>query len=191
MTSDAELVRQALAGQLLACEELARRWSARVVALCHARVGCGHAAEDLAQETLLRAFRGLATLQDADRFGAWLRGIAQRVCWDWHNSKQSGQVPFSSLLADGSAPDWPGPDDGGAAQAERRDELRRLMSEVERLPEEQREVLMLYYYDDVTYRDLADLLGVSTATINARLTQARASLRRRLGCSSTQASGTE
>jgi DNA-directed RNA polymerase specialized sigma24 family protein len=40
---------------------------------------------------------------------------------------------------------------------------------------------MLYYYDDVTYRDLADQLGVSTATVNARLTRARSLLRERLG----------
>jgi DNA-directed RNA polymerase specialized sigma24 family protein len=41
-------------------------------------------------------------------------------------------------------------------------------------------VVLLYYYDDVTYRDLAQLLGVSAATINARLTKARALLRTRL-----------
>ena len=54
------------------------------------------------------------------------------------------------------------------------------MEEVESLPEAHREVLLLYYYDDVTYRDLADWLGVSPATINARLTQARAMLRERM-----------
>ena len=51
---------------------------------------------------------------------------------------------------------------------------------MEALPEEYREVVMLYYYEDVTYRDLAQLLGVSAATINARLTKARALLRERL-----------
>ena len=39
---------------------------------------------------------------------------------------------------------------------------------------------MLYYYGDLTYRDLADMLGVSAATVNARLTKARAMLRQRL-----------
>jgi RNA polymerase sigma-70 factor (ECF subfamily) len=54
------------------------------------------------------------------------------------------------------------------------------MSEVEALPEEYRQVVMLYYYQDVTYRDVAQILGVSTATINARLTRARMMLRERL-----------
>ena len=48
------------------------------------------------------------------------------------------------------------------------------------LPEECREVLLLYYYDDVTYQDLAEMLQVSSATINARLTRARTLLRERL-----------
>ena len=43
-----------------------------------------------------------------------------------------------------------------------------------------REVLMMYYYDDVTYQDVATTLGVSAATVNARLTKARAMLRERL-----------
>ena len=44
-----------------------------------------------------------------------------------------------------------------------------------------RQAVMLYYYDDVSYRELGELLGVSAATINARLTKARTILRQRLG----------
>ena len=61
---------------------------------------------------------------------------------------------------------------------EKAEESRNLMAQVEALPDDYREVVMLYYYQDVTYRDLAQTLGVSPATINARLTKARAMLRR-------------
>jgi RNA polymerase sigma-70 factor (ECF subfamily) len=54
------------------------------------------------------------------------------------------------------------------------------MAEVEALPEIYREVIMLYYYQDVTYHELADLLDVTPAAINVRLTRARALLRERL-----------
>lgn len=182
MPSDGELVRQALDGRMAAYEELARRWSARVLAFCHARTGCAHVAEDLAQETLLRGLRGLATLQSPDKFGPWLRGIAHRAYLDWRKSKQTSQVPFSVLGTDGlPANDMSTARDATAEQVERRDQLRHLMAEVEALPDDCREVVMLYYYHEVTYRDLAELLGVSSATINARLTKARALLRKRLG----------
>ena len=55
-----------------------------------------------------------------------------------------------------------------------------LFEQVESLTPEHREVLLLYYFHDVTYRDLAEWLGVSAATVNARLTQARAILRQRV-----------
>ena len=176
--SDAELVRLARAGRTEAFAELVRRWAGRVTALCHARLGRAHVADDLAQETLLRGFRSLATLTDPERFGPWLCGIAQRACLDWHKAKQNGQVPFSVWHPDHDPDEsLPGPDD---STVDRDDEARHLLTHVEALPEECRQVVMLYYYQDVTYRDLAQLLGVSTATINARLTKARSLLRARL-----------
>jgi RNA polymerase sigma-70 factor (ECF subfamily) len=183
VTSDGELVRQTLAGQMAAYEQLVRRWSARVLAFCHARTGNAHAAEDLAQETLLRGLRVLPSLEDPDRFGCWLCGIAHRVCLDWRKSKERTQVSLGSLPhADGSEGDGLLATDKDPTQhaAEQADDVRRLMAEVEALPETYREVLMLYYYDDLTYQDLAELLGVSFATVNARLTKAKAMLRCRL-----------
>ncbi len=179
--SDAELVRQAKAGRPDAYAELARRWVARVTALCHARVRRADVADDLAQETLLRGFRALHTLADAERFGPWLCGIALRASLDWLKSKQNSQVAFSALGV-GRHPDEiaarPYPSAGEVAEGA--DDLRQLMAAVEELPEQYRTVIMLYYYEDVTYRDLARTLGVSAATVNARLTRARAMLRARL-----------
>lgn len=184
MITDAELVRQALRGGNTAFEELARRWSAPVLAVCHARIARADIAEDLAQETLLRGFSALGTLSQPEKFGPWLRGIAQRVCLDWLKAKQSSQIPFSALGSDG-VPDslLAGDAEAAVAETDRNDEVRRMMAEIESLPEEYREVLMHYYYHDVSYRELAELLGVSTATVNARLTRARAELRARLSCS--------
>src|SRR5262249_42876463 len=153
--------------------ELARRWSPRVMAVCHARVRCETSAADLAQETLLRGFRDLVTLKSPDKFGPWLRGIAHRVCLDWLKSKQQSQVPFTRLAADGHPQDLLAHDDDVTATVDRADEVSRLMAEVETLSENHREVLMLFYYGEMSYRDMAELLGVSTATINARLSEAR------------------
>jgi RNA polymerase sigma factor (sigma-70 family) len=178
--SDAELVRLALAGRAQAYEELVRRWAARVTAWCHARVGNAHVADDLAQETLLRGLRSLGTLSDPERFGAWLCGIALRVCLDWRKAKQNKQVPFSALSPEQDPDSYLAGTLRADTDAERDDEARHVLSEIEALPEDCRQVVLLYYYENMTYRDLAGLLGVSTATVNARLTRARALLRERL-----------
>jgi RNA polymerase sigma-70 factor, ECF subfamily len=177
MTSDGELVRQALAGRTEAYAELVRRWAARVTALCHAKVGRADVTDDLAQEALLRGYQALHSLVVPEKFGPWLLGIAYRTCQDWFKSKQRKQIPFSAIGADRDAEDL----FSRQSQDDAADEdVCQLLTEVEALPDDCRQVVMLYYYQDMTYKDLAQLLGVSPATINARLTRARSLLRERL-----------
>jgi RNA polymerase sigma-70 factor, ECF subfamily len=179
--SDGELVRLTLGGRTEAYEELVRRWAGQTTALCHVKIGRADVAEDMAQEALLRGYRALASLADPDKFGSWLCGIAVRACLDWLKAKERSQIPFSAFGPDRNPADSiPSRALNDGRATDREEELDRLMREVERLPQEYRQVLMHYYYEDVTYDDLALMLGVSRATINARLTKARALLRERL-----------
>jgi RNA polymerase sigma-70 factor (ECF subfamily) len=171
VASDDELVRQAAAGNTDAAEQLVRRWSARVLAVCRSRVHHADAAEDLAQESLLRALRGLRTLADPEKFGPWICGIARRTCLDWLKDARRTEVSYDAL-AD--------PPQHAAAEENNGEESERLMDEVVNLPEAYRETLMLYYSGDCTYEEVAALLGVSAATVNVRLTKARKILRERL-----------
>src|SRR5207249_3911820 len=137
-----ELVQRTLRGDTSAYGELVRRWTPRILAACHSRVGRAGVAEDLAQETLLRGFRSLSTLEDPARFGAWLWGIAVRACLDWLKAKERTTVNMSALSREGEA-ELAGPARPEEPELDREDEARRLLGEVESLPEELREVLML------------------------------------------------
>ena len=173
--TDGELVHDILAGDVEAYEPLVRRWTPRVMAVCHARVRRGDVAEDLAQETLLRGLRALHTLSDPEKFGAWLCGIAVRTCLDWLKAAARSEVSLSAVQdADRDVSST------SNDEFARRDELARLMAEVERLPLPYRQVLMHFYYEDCSYKQIATLLGVSPATVNMRLTKARQILRERL-----------
>jgi RNA polymerase sigma-70 factor (ECF subfamily) len=176
--TDAELVRLARDGHASAFEQLTRRWAARVLAVCRARVSQPAAAEDLAQEALLRGLQHLHTLAQPEKFGPWLRGIAVRVCLDWLKARAAAPVRLASQLDDPLDPADEA--ETPSEQAERADSRERLLAEVRSLPDDLRETVLLYYFDDVTYVDLADLLGVSRATINSRLAKARELLARRL-----------
>ncbi len=170
--SDADLVREALSGRTGAYALLVHRWSARVLAVCHGRVGNASTAEDMAQETLLRALRALGSIREPERFGSWICGIATRTCLDWLKSKQRPEVSIDPLVALAGE---------GPAQVKSFDNSWDLLyQEIEKLPAECREVLMLYYYSESTYQELGDMLEVSAATVNARLTNARKLLRHRL-----------
>src|SRR5204863_4277458 len=139
--TDGQLVRQALDGAAPAYETLVRRWSARVMGVCHARVGRAAAAEDLAQETLLRGLRALPTLAEPEKFGPWLCGIASRTCLDWLKKSERTEVSLSKTGAsDDGEVRFPASGPDAAAAVERADDVDRLMSEVEKLPEPLREV---------------------------------------------------
>jgi RNA polymerase sigma factor (sigma-70 family) len=169
VSSDGELARAAAAGGTQACETLVRRWAARVLAVCRSRVR-SDAAEDLAQESLLRAVKGIKTLAEPDKFGPWVCGIAHRTCLDWLKSAQRTETSYDAM---------PHPPQPAAREADD-DSTQELMAEVARLPDPLAETLTLYYAQNYTYAELAALMGVSAATINARLTKARQLLREKL-----------
>src|SRR4051812_30814148 len=100
--TDAELVRNTLAGSRDAYAEIARRWAARVTAICHSRVRRADVADDLAQETLLRGYRALSSLSDPSKVGTWLMGIAMRASLDWLKASERSTLPFSGLGPDRS-----------------------------------------------------------------------------------------
>lgn len=172
--SDGELVRQVLAGRIELYEELVRRWARRVAAVCHARVGQEAAVADLIQETLLRGYRALRTLSDPEKFGPWLCGIALRASLTWLRQQQRTAASFSDV-----SPHFD--PEAIAPPSDRQEDLRQLMTEVEALPEPYRQVVMLYYYEDLTYRELAHVLGIAPGTVNQRLTRARMLLREKMG----------
>lgn len=178
--TDGELVRRALDGDAAAYDRLARRWAARVLAVCHARIARRDVAEDLAQEALLRGLEGLATLKSPESFGPWLRGIAAHVCQDWGRTTAVREAAFVGDRSNGNPHAIVSHQAPIGFDIESREESGRLLERVHALPEELREVILLYYYDDMTYDELANVLEVSKATVNARLAKARDALRRQL-----------
>src|SRR5262245_26712694 len=95
--TDADLVRQTLAGHGETYTELVQRWVGRVTALCHAKVGCAAAADDIAQDSLLKGYQMLSTLTNPDKFGPWLCRIATNGCLNWLKARERSAVPFSAL----------------------------------------------------------------------------------------------
>lgn len=183
---DAQLVclvqrSQTQQGRCSAYEELVERWAARVLAYVRSIVCDGQVAEDLTQEALLRAFNQIASLSQPDRFGAWLFRIARHAAIDWQKSKKRSEVQLSELAESSiaaTASTYAETDHHPGLPAEQKQQLREA---IDQLPPAQREAVLIYYYDEVTYRQLAEMLGITSAAVNARLTKARTTLRKKLG----------
>ena len=172
--TDVALLRQAAAGDRTAQGELARVSFHRVLAYCQSRVFQLADAEELAQETLIRAMIHLPDLAEHTAYGAWLRGIANHVCSDWHRrQRRHPQGEFIDVAASHEA--------DPSEQVAIADERMMLQDQMRELPEELREVLLLFYYEEYSYDEMAAWLQVARATVSERLARARNLLRLRMG----------
>lgn len=173
---DIAVVRQAIAGHRSAQGELARRAYPCVLACCLARVRQRADAEELAQETLLRAITGLSSLGDPERWMSWMRGIAVHVCLDWLRRNRKLRASQGSEMLTAALPETHPPDQIVAD----REEQQLVLTELQLLPEDLREVLILHYFNSMTYEQIAEWLDVARATVSERLSRARQALRMRL-----------
>lgn len=133
-------------------------------------------AEDLTQQTFLSAHRHWDQLREPERVRSWLLSITRNAYLK--RSRQPRQIPFSTMESP--------PDPVGSIPATAVDEeqLRRTLEE---LPEEYRTPLILYYFEEFSYRDIAELLSIPIGTVMSRLSRAKTHLRTRLGPSVEEA----
>jgi RNA polymerase sigma factor (sigma-70 family) len=148
-------------------QTLIRDWYGRVYALCRSKLRCASDAEDAAQETFLRAIRGLHRLRARDAIGEWLRSTANHVCVDVLRRKHCDSYENREVN------EVPAPVEDQETQDE-------LVALIHRLPDSLREPILLHYYENMTYDQIAEWIGVARSTVNERLSKARLQLRRQL-----------
>lgn len=167
--------------------DLAPYERARLVRLCSRLTGDADAAEDLAQETLLEAWRHLHRLTDPAGRGAWLAAIARNVCHRWSRDtwrERARLVPLAPT--DGDDPDGP-PSAlarltdaaGGVELTLEREELVELLDRaLALLPPQTRDVLVARYVHESPHAELAARLGLSEEAVAKRIQRGRLALRR-------------
>ena len=150
---------------------------ARLVRLCAAISGNRRAADDLAQETLLEAWRHRDKLRDADGFERWLAAIARNVCRRWarRRGRELQAVPLGSDAI--TEPRAPLDVEAELDHAELADLVDRALRG---LPATAREVMRQRYLDDMSIVDIAHLTGTSPAAVSMRVTRGKAALRQLL-----------
>jgi RNA polymerase sigma-70 factor, ECF subfamily len=174
--TDVDLVRAYRAGDIHAFEELHRRYVASIFRLVRRKLGDALLAEDIAQETFMKALRMLDRVDDSFNFGGWVHTVARNLCFDELRRRQR------DLRADGGDDD----DDDLMAnlpstsksfdpvQVQESNELRRQVWAVsQRLPEKYRLVLTLRELQDLSYRQIARSLKMSESAVETLLYRAR------------------
>ncbi|WP_342507987.1 RNA polymerase sigma factor [Sporosarcina sp. FSL K6-2383] len=136
-------------------------------------------AEDITQETFMKAFKNLHTVQDVEKMGAWLSIIATRTAIDhlrrlnrWNDFTTSDV--YIDTGADVTRLDHISTVETGLEKTYVKELL---LEEIDKLKPDHKEVLLLFYHHDLTYEEIATLLDVQLATVKSRMFRAKKKLK--------------
>lgn len=162
MESDEALAVRASEGSRAAFQELYRRYSGRVYSISLRMLGDEHQAHDLTQDVFGRAWSSLGTLDPTRRFAPWILKIStNRIMDELKRRHRWAAIPDGVEVAD----DAPRPEH----VILQREEQERIRKALGRVPEPLRLVLVLVFQEQMSYEDIADLLGITVNLARVRL----------------------
>ncbi len=177
---DAEVLSRVAAGDTAAFEALVRRHQDRLMGVCQRLLGDREEARDAAQEVFLKAFRKAGSYRPRGRVSTWLYRIAVNHCLNRLRRRKvvrflplgalGGADDEASLPPDRTDPADPAPDPEAVLEARRRWAATRCA--IDRLPEGQRAVLVLARFEGLSYREIAEVLGITVGAVESRLFRA-------------------
>ncbi len=182
---DAEAVNRTLGGDMAAYDELIERYQRRAVAVAYRLLGNIEDAMDVCQDAYVRAFKSLPTIQQPERFGAWLMRIVSNLSLNYRRGRrkdlslaaddEDGGV-HEGQLAGHSARSDPGP--GEAMQSAELEQA--ITAAMEALPEQQRLALVLFAIEQIPQKEVAEILECSVEMVKWNVFQARKALKKAL-----------
>jgi RNA polymerase sigma-70 factor (ECF subfamily) len=174
LTSDDELISRARTGDGEAFHALARTWSAPLYRSALALSRDRQLAEDIAQETLLEAWRSIQRFDGRCRFSTWLYGILRhRFLKALRQRSRHGSVELTSNEREPAT----GHDADPVLSTQQAETAARLRTAVARLPDGHREVIELRFFADASLEDIATALDLPLGTVKSRLHHALEKLR--------------
>ncbi len=180
--ADSELVALARSGDKDAFSQLIERYQQMVRHIALGMVAHEEIARELAQEALLQAYLSLDHLRDISRFKSWLYGIVLNVCRSYIRDQKVNPYSLEAMMG-GMYRDvlyYPSPIIDPEEIAEQRELHNTVLQAVQELSPKDRAATLLFYYEQLSMREIAAILGVSITAVKGRLHRAREQLRERL-----------
>jgi RNA polymerase sigma-70 factor, ECF subfamily len=180
--TDEELVRRSRQDDQDAFAALVDRYQDKIYNLAYRMTGNREEAEDVAQETFLHTYRALDTFRLEERFSPWIYKIASNLCLDRLRKQRHPVVSLDEPVGpDGDMPqqvaDWSNSPDRVYETTEIREDTQEAISS---LPPKYKMVVVLRHVQDLSYDEIANILGIPQGTVKTRLFRAREILRRKL-----------
>ncbi|MYB66550.1 sigma-70 family RNA polymerase sigma factor [Candidatus Poribacteria bacterium] len=176
---DVDLIQRVLDGDDTAFSVLVEKYQKSVHALAWRKTGDFHIAEDITQETFLKAYQNLSKLKVSQSFASWLYVIATNHSKTWlskqHLQTQSLEDTDNSELEKATYSSYVSAENERVSVEAQREAVKKLLA---KLQESDRTVITLYYLGGMTYEEISKFLGVSVSAIKNRLYRARQFLKK-------------
>lgn len=184
--SDAGLVEECQKGDSTAFDELVRRYKDRIYNVVYRFVGNREDALDVTQEVFVRAYKSIRTYEGNAKVYTWLYSIAANFSRnrlrDGSRKGRNQGVSLESLqdCAPGLVEGQTATHETPSTEAMDREMQQLLQESLEELPDNYRMAFILRTFEDLSYDEIAEVMGCPTGTVKSRLNQARKMLRERL-----------
>jgi RNA polymerase sigma-70 factor (ECF subfamily) len=182
--ADAPLVAFALAGDRRAFEFLVVKYQRTVASIVARRVRDADAVEDVTQEVFLRAYRGLPGFKGESPFAHWIARIAANTALKYLDSKRRSKVVLAQDLVDEDVDGelaFEARDPGSPERVAMANQIAATLERaLDRLDPSLREAITLYEVDGLSYREIADRVGIPLGTVRSRIFRAREELAQKL-----------
>lgn len=163
------LVRAALKNDADSFGRLSERYYSAMVAIAYSRLCDRDLAEDAAQEALFVAFRNISKLKKEKHFSKWVAGICRNVATDMAKARARDKlVPIQDCQSLSNIKD------------KEADIVETVRSIIDELPVRAKEIIFLRYYNQMSYQQIADMLGISEEAVNGRLRRTKKVVARQL-----------
>ncbi|TAL18109.1 RNA polymerase sigma factor [bacterium] len=182
---DAELAQKALKGDKRAFATLVEKYQSAIYGYALHFFRHTDAAEDIAQETFLRAYRFLPTYDPSRKFVTWLYSIARNLCIDRHrDNARRDLVPIDDIAELEITSTSFGADP--LRTLESKEDKEEILAAVAKLPEKYRTPLILCYMEEMSYQEISEVLGISLNNTKIRIFRAKKILLEYLGLTEHQ-----
>ena len=172
--TDIALIHRTLNGDDNAFAELVKKYQKQVHALVWRKIGDFHTAEEITQDVFLKAYQRLAKLKKPQSFASWLYVIAANDCSTWLRKKRLKTQPLEATsgvhLEKATYSGYVIAENERTSAEAQRDAVQKLLA---KLQESERTVITLFYFAEMTCKEISEFLGVSANTIKSRLSRAR------------------
>ncbi len=176
---DRSLVARAKKGDMNAFESLVRKYQKLIYILCYRITGAHQTADDLSQETFVKAYIALPHFIDGHDFYPWLRRIALNNCFNFLKKwKRERPLVEEEKVAPGNL--MSAPHESPPQTLERNEMERRFREAYRALPPDQKLIFSLRVFENMSYAEIAQSLHIPAGTVMSRLNRARKKLRIRL-----------